>query len=158
MSPASPSRVAAALLLLPLLPALASALWHPRRPDWAALRAAPPPPSATETAALRRSLAEIRAALPHTLWIDARPPEEHAAGHIPDALPLHEGAWDEGFARVVERWDGETAIVVYCGGEGCRASESVALRLRSELGFAQVFVLAGGWDAWRADSPREDSP
>ena len=32
-------RVAVCLLLAPLAPAVATALWHPKRPDWAALRA-----------------------------------------------------------------------------------------------------------------------
>lgn len=152
MSGASRAFIRAAVLLLlgPLLPALATALWHPRRPDWAALRHAGMPPGAAEAAALRLDLAELRAAHPDALWIDARPARDYAAAHVPGALALTEDVWEEGFARLVEAWDGAASIVVYCGGEHCRASEAVALRLRRDLGFGRVFVLAGGWEAWQA--------
>lgn len=149
---------AALLLLLPLFPALASALWHPRRPAWdALLRAAPPATSATELDGLRLELAQVRASHVGALWIDARPPGDHAAAHVPGAISLHEGAWDEGFAVLSDRWDGVASIVVYCGGENCRASEAVALRLRRELGFERVFVLGGGWDAWLAATRGEEA-
>ncbi len=145
------ARGAVWLLLLPLVPALAAALWHPRRPDWEALRqAAALAPTAAHSGGLRIELAQARSVHPGVLWVDARPTRDFAAGHIPGAISLHEGAWDEGFLRLVEAWDGAASIVVYCGGADCRASEAVALRLRRELDTERVYALAGGWEAWQA--------
>ncbi|TAG28804.1 MAG: rhodanese-like domain-containing protein, partial [Verrucomicrobia bacterium] len=95
-------------------------------------------------------LAEVRAAYANALWIDAREPAAYAAAHVPGALALNEADWDAGFSALVDRWDGAQPIVVYCGGESCQASETVAQRLKQELAFPQIIVLRGGWDAWLA--------
>lgn len=134
---------AALLVALPLPLALATAWWHPRRPDFSPL------PVAADAAA-DLDLATVRARFPDALWIDAREAEPFAAGHVPAALSLNETAWEAGFAAVVEAWDGERAIVVYCGGESCHASHAVAARLRRELGADNIVVLRGGWPAWLA--------
>jgi rhodanese-related sulfurtransferase len=122
---------------------LATALWHPRRPDWTALRA--------PVEAVRQvDLADARAEFADALWLDAREPAAYAAGHVPGALALGETDWETGFAALMESWDGARPLVVYCGGESCHASEAVARRLKRELGFDRIVVLRGGWDAWRA--------
>ncbi|MBI4023445.1 MAG: hypothetical protein HY360_00595 [Verrucomicrobia bacterium] len=41
---------------------------------------------------------------------------------------------------------------IYCGGQECQASRQVAGRLR-ESGIEPVYVLKGGWDAWRKAHP-----
>lgn len=136
-------RTGLALLALPLLPAVATGFWHPRRPDWAALRA-------PDGGVRQVDLATARAEFPGALWIDARETAAYEAGHVPEALSLNETAWEAGFGRLMEAWDGARSIVVYCGGESCHASETVARRLKRELGFEKIVVLRGGWDAWRA--------
>ena len=100
-------------------------------------------------------LERIRTLFPDALWIDARSSDLYAAGHIPGALSLHESNWEHGFATLVEKWDGQRPLVVYCGGEDCQASDSVARRLRRELNFDGVHVLRGGWAAWLAATPGE---
>jgi rhodanese-related sulfurtransferase len=146
---ASGARLRAAFLLLvvPFAPALLTGWLHPRRPDWIALRseAAAPAPG-------RLELEQVRAAYPNALWIDARSESDFSAGHVPEAVLLNEEDWDKGFANFIEKWDGERPLIVYCGGERCHASESVARRLRRELGFENVHVLHGGWSAWQAAS------
>lgn len=143
------SRALLLLVALPLAPALLSAWLHPRRPDWAALRteAAAPAPG-------RLGLAAIHAEHADALWLDARPAADYAAGHVPGALPLTEDAWEELFASVIEAWDGRRSLIVYCGAKTCQTSETVARRLRRELGFENVYVLEGGWEAWRAAEGR----
>lgn len=143
-------RAALLLLALPIVPALLSGWLHPRRPDWHAIRteAAAPAPD-------RLDLSTIRAAHPDALWLDARSAEDYTAAHVPGALPLTEESWDAQFSALIDAWDGSQSLVVYCGGESCRASEAVARRLRRELGVDNVFVLAGGWDAWRAAEDKE---
>lgn len=138
-------RPALLLLALPLVPALLTGWLHPRRPDWAALRA-----EARAPAPGQLDLSQILATYPDALWIDARSAADFAAEHVPDALSLNEDDWERGFAAVVEQWDGRRAIVVYCGGETCHASEAVARRLRRELGVDGIYVLRDGWTAWRA--------
>ena len=152
VSSASCGRLRAALLLLalPLAPAVLAGWLHPRRPDWAALRAEARTPAPEQLA-----LEQIRAAWPDALWIDARSAADYAAGHIPGALSLNEEDWENGFSAFVEKWDGALPLVVYCGGESCHASESVARRLRRELGFENIHVLRGGWNAWRASAGKE---
>lgn len=138
-----PWLVAALLVALPLLPAVATALWHPHRPDWAVLRA--------PVVEVRQvDLATARGEFPDALWLDAREPGAYAAGHVPDALPMGETEWDNNFAGLMDAWDGERPLVVYCGGESCHASEAVARRLKQDLAFDRIVVLRGGWDAWRA--------
>ena len=141
------------LLALPLAPALLSGWLHPRRPDWGALSAEAEAPAPGQL-----DLAQIRAAHADALWLDARAAEAYAEGHVPAALPLTEDAWDEQFVGVVEAWDGRCAIIVYCDGAGCHASEAVARRLRRELGFENVFVLRGGWEAWQAAGKKAGAP
>lgn len=136
-------RAGLVLLACPLLPAAATGFWHPKRPDWTALRA---PGGGVRQVDLVTARGEFSGAL----WIDAREAEAYAAGHVPEALSLNETTWEAGFGRLMDAWDGARAIVIYCGGESCHASEAVARRLKRELGFENVVVLRGGWDAWRA--------
>jgi rhodanese-related sulfurtransferase len=145
-SAASSGRLRSTLLLLalPLAPALLTGWLHPRRPDWAAIRA-----EAAAPAPERVELEQVRATYPNALWIDARSATDFAAGHVPEAVSLNEEDWDAGFAHFIEKWDGERPLIVYCGGERCHASESVARRLRRELGFENIHVLHGGWAAWQ---------
>ncbi len=146
------SRAALILLVVPVVPALLTGWLHPRRPDWGAIQteAAAPAPS-------RLDLAQIRAKYPNALWVDARPAADFAAGHVPGAVSLNEEAWDAGFADLIEKWDADRPLIVYCGGTRCHASESVARRLRRELGFENVHVLHGGWTAWQAASAGKDT-
>lgn len=138
------------LLVLPVVPALLTATLHPRRPDWAALRS-----EATTPAAGRLTVADVAAKYPDALWIDARSVEDFASGTIPEALHLTEDDWDAGFAAVMEKWDGERALIVFCAGAECHASDAVARRLRRELGSEDIHVLSGGWPAWLAAQSRK---
>ncbi len=141
---ASALRLALGLLVVPLAPALATAWLHPRRPDWQALRSGP------ADAAQELTPVEARERTPDALWIDARPAENFASGSVPGAISLHLDEWETGFIALVDAWDGLRPLVVYCGSADCRASAEVAGRLRRELGAARVYVLRGGWEAWKA--------
>jgi rhodanese-related sulfurtransferase len=50
---------------------------------------------------------------------------------------------------VIQAWPAEMPAIVYCSSRQCRASRSVARRLR-EFNVAPVFELKGGWEAWVA--------
>lgn len=127
-----------AILALALLPAIATGLWHPRRPAW----------QSDEV-----TLGAASAWAPAVLWVDARPDADFARGHIPGALPLNEDHWEELLPGVLDHWDTARKIVVYCSSLSCAASHDVARRLREEAGLPNVFVLQGGWEAWLKQHP-----
>ena len=131
-------RRALLLLLLALVPAALTGWLHPRKPDWS--EAWHPIDSIT----LAR-LSSLPAA--PVLWIDAREPADYAKAHLPGALNLSESAWEAGLPAVIDAWQPEQRIVVYCGGSSCRASHGTANRLRRELGFTRVVILRDGWPA-----------
>ena len=122
------------ILLLALLPAVATGLWHPRRPAWQSDEVTP----------------DAAAAWGQTvLWVDARPDANFARSHIPGALPLNEDRWDDLLPAVLDRWDTEHKVVVYCSSLSCQTSRDVAHRLREQVNLPNVFILQGGWEAWQ---------
>jgi rhodanese-related sulfurtransferase len=70
---------------------------------------------------------------------------------MPGALNL---AWDN-FAHDYRRLSvllksvGDKSIIVYCSGGACHDSRLVANTLLT-LGFGNVSVFTGGWEAWSA--------
>lgn len=114
------------------------------------LVAAPPfklAPAATVGLHEFRSAVESKSAL----ILDARPSLFFEQGHVPGALNL---ARDD-FARDYRELAGvlqaahDKPIIVYCSGGECHDSRLVANALLS-LGFGNVSVFTGGWDAWSA--------
>jgi rhodanese-related sulfurtransferase len=83
-------------------------------------------------------------------WVDARPRDKFAAGHIEGALLLNEDEWGKLVPAFLDAWDPDRPVVVYCDGGSCEASHAVARRLREELKIGDVHVLKGGLTAWPA--------
>lgn len=125
------------IVALALAPALATAVFHPKRPVWHAEALKP-----NEV-----SLADVLRWKEPTLWVDARSVKTYEAGHIPGAMLLNEDHWDHLLDGVLEAWHPSQSVVVYCDSRECQSSERVAARLR-EAGVEPVFVLKGGWEAW----------
>jgi rhodanese-related sulfurtransferase len=128
------------LLGLAFLPAIGQALYFRDRISWQS------PVPARELVTVTQAKEWGRRAL----WIDARPDEEFARDHFPDALPLNEDRWNELLPNVLGAWSAEKRLVVYCSSQGCGASRAVAQRLREEVRIKNVFVLEGGWEALHA--------
>ena len=84
----------------------------------------------------------------NVLWIDARSANDYEAEHVPGAILLNLEGWDELFPQFLDQWDPEKKVVVYCSSAGCELSHEVAERLKS-ADISQVFVLKGGWEAWK---------
>jgi rhodanese-related sulfurtransferase len=82
------------------------------------------------------------------LFLDARPESRYAEGHIDGALNLPWQDLDRYFMDVIDRLDGQEAIITYCDGEDCDLSHELALFL-NEMGFENVYVLINGWTVWR---------
>ncbi len=84
---------------------------------------------------------------PEVLLIDARRPDDYAAGHIPGARNIF--AYD--FAAHIPELitlPRTKPILIYCDGGQCELSHMVAEQLRT-LGFQRLYVYEGGWDEWR---------
>ena len=126
-------RQAAVLLLLALAPAVTAAFFHPKKPAW----------RSDET-----TLGLAEAMQPPPLWIDARPRADYDRKHVPGALPLREDDWNALLPTVLDAWNLEQPVIVYCSSSSCQASREVARRLREEVGLNPVYVLRGGWEAW----------
>jgi rhodanese-related sulfurtransferase len=92
---------------------------------------------------LRKELAPI-------VWIDARPEDAFQAGHIPGALDLNRDNWEAALPHLFELYSPGKIVIVYCS-TGCTASQEIADRIRN-LGFEQVKVLEGGFEAWQKDN------
>jgi rhodanese-related sulfurtransferase len=132
-------RQSAALLVAALIPALLAATLHPRRPEWSRARAGLPQVTWSEVAGWPGRV----------VLVDARREPAFQQRHIPGALPLNEAHWEAQLPAFLKAWQPGARVVVYCDDSGCDASEAVARRLRRELSIDQVFVLKGGWAAWR---------
>jgi rhodanese-related sulfurtransferase len=121
---------------------LVSALVNPKRPQW-------------NRAALAKGEVELETVRlwlerkEKVLWVDARPREKFEAGHIPGALLLNPYEWDKLLDPFLDEWDRERPVVVYCDRVGCDLSRQVAERLRKQAQIPRVYVLKGGWRAWR---------
>ena len=81
-------------------------------------------------------------------FVDARSSRDFQSDHIPGAYLLNEDDWDNLLFTFLDSWDADSAIVVYCSSLECQASHAVAERLKAELGFEEIYVLKGGWEAW----------
>jgi rhodanese-related sulfurtransferase len=127
------------LLGLALLPAAGQALYLRDAVSWRS----PIPASEMVT------LANARGWGSNAIWIDARPEEEFAHEHVPGAMLLNEDRWNELLPQMLATWSPEKRVVVYCSSESCGSSREVARRLRNDAQLKNVFVLEGGWEAWK---------
>ena len=83
------------------------------------------------------------------IWIDARNMEAYEIDHAPNAICLNEANWDDGLARLMERWlTTPRPIIIYCSDAGCGTSKRIAEQLRRDLPDAEIYTLKGGWAVW----------
>ncbi len=127
------------LCLLALIPAVATGLFHPKRPSWQA--------DALKPGEVLLSI--VMGWKEKVLWVDARSQKAYDQEHIPGAVLLNEDAWDDLLGGVLQRWVPGQTVIVYCDDRQCRSSHGVARRLR-EAGVEPVYVLKGGWSTWQS--------
>lgn len=80
-------------------------------------------------------------------FIDARPPEEYAGGHIKGAvnIPFY---GSENYESVLNEINKNEAIVTYCSGDDCDLSILLADEIFAK-GFKKVYIFFGGWNDWQ---------
>ncbi len=124
----------AALLWLPVIPAMLAAFLHPVELPWN-----------PEELKAGEVLLEDVATWKHVVWIDVRSEQEYLASHVADALWLSQSRWEEKLPMVLQHWQPEVKVLVYCASDACQSSREVAARLRNEVGLEEVYTLKGGW-------------
>jgi len=87
----------------------------------------------------------------NALILDARPSVFFEQGHVAGALNLARDDFAHDYRRLASLLESaqDKPIIVYCSGGDCHGSRLVANALLS-LGFSNVSVFIGGWDAWSA--------
>jgi rhodanese-related sulfurtransferase len=131
-------RQALLILVAALIPAVLTAAFHPQRPAWSQETLAPG----------EERLPTVLSWGESVLWVDARSADEYEAEHVPGAISLNLESWDELLPKFLDDWSPEKKVVVYCSAATCELSREVAERLRKS-GITSVFVLKGGWEAWK---------
>jgi rhodanese-related sulfurtransferase len=98
-------------------------------------------------------LDEFRSAVDNksALILDARPSVFFEQGHVPGALNLARDDFAHDYRSLSDVLKAATdkRVIVYCSGGECHDSRLVANALLS-LGFGNVSVFTGGWEAWSA--------
>lgn len=76
--------------------------------------------------------------------IDVREDNEWGAAHAAGATHLGKGIIERDIEATVP--DKDTEVILYCGG-GFRSA--LAADVLQDMGYTNVFSLAGGWKAWK---------
>lgn len=84
------------------------------------------------------------------LFVDARAREAYEDGHIPGAVSLPVGQFDEYIDSFLSEHLPEQPIVTYCSGRTCEDSHKLARRLL-EFGFVDARVFIDGFPGWEAE-------
>lgn len=79
--------------------------------------------------------------------IDARSPENFAAGRILGAFNITQAMFRDGVPEDVQFMDKAAPVMIYCQGGSCTDSIAVGQALR-DLGFQRLHVFEDGYPAW----------
>ena len=82
-------------------------------------------------------------------FLDARSPEEYAAGHLPGALSLPVADFENHFLALAERLEAQPTLIVYCESADCGDGLQLAERLK-EAYQGKVMLFEAGWLGWVA--------
>jgi rhodanese-related sulfurtransferase len=83
----------------------------------------------------------------NALFLDARPDDDYARGHIPGAISLPIDRFDAQIGNILDRHPENRPIVTYCSGRTCEDSHKLA-RLLIEFGFTDVKIFIDGFPGW----------
>ena len=84
------------------------------------------------------------------LFVDARSQNQYGNGHIPGAVSLPVGQFEERIESFLNRYPPEQPIVTYCSGRTCEDSHDLAQFL-SDVGFNNVRIFIDGFPGWEAE-------
>jgi rhodanese-related sulfurtransferase len=81
---------------------------------------------------------------PRVKLLDVREDNEWQAGHAAEAEHLGKGIIERDIEQMVP--EKSTELILYCGG-GYRSA--LAADVLQQMGYTNVFSMAGGWKAWK---------
>ena len=81
---------------------------------------------------------------PDARLVDVREDDEWRAGHAKGAIHLGKGIIERDIESTVS--DKTSELILYCGG-GYRSA--LAADVLQQMGYTNVFSMAGGWKAWK---------
>jgi rhodanese-related sulfurtransferase len=84
------------------------------------------------------------------LFVDARSLENYEDGHIPGAVSLPVGHFDDRFVEFINQYSPDRPIVTYCSGRTCEDSHQLA-QLLQETGFTNIKIFIDGFPGWEAE-------
>ena len=87
-------------------------------------------------------------AVPNTLLIDVREPDEYREGHIARSINIPRGMLEFKISNEPALQDLKRQLIIYCKTSGRAALSVTALQ---SMGFKNVLSLAGGFDAWSSN-------
>ncbi len=142
------------MLLLLVLSALAGAGANLLRPDPLPFLGDPAAQAAKEISAKGLGpMTPVKAAAfldaNGVFFLDARTPEEYAAGHVKGAKNLPYEAIFGDLAAAAKDYPKDAILIVYCGDPACGKSEELAEALKAS-GFPNVAVIPEGMEGWKA--------
>ena len=82
-----------------------------------------------------------------TLFVDARHPDAYHEGHIPGAVSLPVGRFDDMIEDFRSRYPTSTPIITYCSGRECEDSHNLARLLFME-GYTHIRIFIDGYPDW----------
>ena len=85
-----------------------------------------------------------------TLFVDARSKDDYESGHIPGAISLPVGQFNEQIESFLNQYPPDQPIVTYCSGRTCEDSHQLA-RLLTDAGFSEVRIFIDGFPGWEAE-------
>jgi rhodanese-related sulfurtransferase len=91
----------------------------------------------------------------NVFFVDARPAEEFAEGHIQGAYNVP--YYSEEIDLLLQKFEKADPVVVYCNGTDCDLSIMLGNKM-SEMGYKKVFVFFGGWHEWLENKYPVETP
>lgn len=81
--------------------------------------------------------------------LDARPPADFAAGHLPGSFSVPSEQMDKYLPQVLPMLTPAQPVLTYCSGHQCDESVKLSRHL-IDNGFTNVVLFQGGWADWSA--------
>ena len=84
---------------------------------------------------------------PEYLFVDARSSSDYQEGHIPRAVSLPAGEFEDRIDEFLSIYPPTTKLVVYCSSTECHDADELAKQLK-EMGYQDIILYAKGLAGW----------
>lgn len=141
-------RIGTILLISGVVAVVANSV-HPRRipwvQDWSVHVEAKAAKQKIKVIPLSVALKKFQAL--EVVFVDARPADEFAQGHIPGAVSIPFQSLEDQFPAIGDLIDSGEELVVYCKNRDCDDSLMLAIELQS-MGCSNLILYVDGFELW----------